>query len=139
MLKRKKPLEKGKGLKKTPLVAKRSIMKKSPIKKKQKSVEKIQEEKEEGTIMKLFMQTLWEKLPTIKKCWGCGGRIYGDNLTIYWDHLLEKSLFPQFKYEEKNMFFCCFQCHTKKGNGFPVEEHRKAIEKAKQELLWNEN
>jgi len=39
------------------------------------------------------------------------------------------------KYEKKNMFFCCGDCHTKKGNGFPVEKHREAIEKAKKELL----
>lgn len=30
------------------------------------------------------------------------------------------------------MFFCCGECHTKKGNGFPTKKHQKAINKAKE-------
>jgi hypothetical protein len=110
---------------------------KNHIPKKRIRSHKDKPQKDIGEIDKMreFFNSLWEKLPKVKKCRACGKRIFGENLTIYWDHLLEKEIFPQFKYEPKNMFFCCPDCHTEKSNGFPKPLHLQAIEKAKKELL----
>ncbi len=82
----------------------------------------------------LFME-LWKKLSSPRKCTSCGQRIWGECLSIYFDHLLPKNKYPEFEFEEKNIYFCCVKCHSKKENGFPTEKHRESIEKVKQELL----
>jgi len=51
------------------------------------------------------------------------------------DHLLEKSKWPEFKYEERNICLCTMSEHTKKTNGFPLPKHQELIEQAKRELL----
>lgn len=48
------------------------------------------------------------------------------------DHLLEKSTYPDIMYERWNIFICCFQCHGNKSNGFPGDKHKEAIERAKE-------
>lgn len=82
-----------------------------------------------------FFEELWGQLPKIKKCWSCGKRIYGENLSIYWDHLLPKEIYPELKYNKENMFFCCSECHDLKTRGFPTKKHQEAIERAEMELL----
>lgn len=78
---------------------------------------------------------LWEKLPKPRKCWSCDKKITGQNLSVYWDHLLEREFYPEFTLEERNLYFCCLKCHDSKTKGFPTEEHKQAIERAKKELL----
>lgn len=51
------------------------------------------------------------------------------------DHALEKSKWPQFKYEEKNIILCKPEEHIKKTMGFPMKKHMELIEKIKEELL----
>lgn len=90
----------------------------------------------ENTIkMHQFLLTIWKKMPNSKKCRSCGQKIYGEFLTVYFDHLLPKKKYPEFEFEEKNIYFCCGLCHNKKENGFPNEDHSNAILKAKTMLL----
>lgn len=110
-----------------------------PIKRKKKTQQEIDRDKEEREKMWRFFNSLWGKLPKIKRCWNCGRRIYGENLSLYWDHLCEKETYPELKYKEENMFFCCGDCHTNKTNGWPGEKHKEAILTAKQKLLNAEN
>ena len=81
-----------------------------------------------------FIQKLWDKLPNVKRCWNCGTPIWGENSTLYWDHLLEKEIFPEYELEESNHFFCCGECHSRKTNGFPGQKHKEAIEKMKKQI-----
>jgi len=111
-------------------------LKKSTLKKKPKTVEQKEENRQEIEKMWDFFNELWAKLPVIKKCWGCKKRIFGENLSVYWDHLIRKTDHPELKYEKDNMFFCCLDCHTKKEGGFAVESHQEAINKAKEKFLW---
>lgn len=100
-----------------------------------KTPEQINKDKIEADKMRALFQEIWDSLPKVKKCWACNKRIYGEILSIYFDHLLEKETYPQFKYDPRNIFFCCGDCHTSKGNGFPMPLHEEAINKAKKELL----
>ncbi len=84
-----------------------------------------------------FMKEWWDNLPPKEryKCWSCGGSIGPEFSTGYVDHLLEKSTYPELAYKEDNFFNTCLNCHTAKSNGYPSENHLKAINKAKEKLL----
>lgn len=83
----------------------------------------------------VWLFSLWKKMPYTKKCRSCGTKIWGEFLTLYFDHLLPKKKYPKFEFEEKNIYFCCGECHSKKENGFPTVNHKNAMEKAK-ELIY---
>lgn len=117
-------------LKRTPLKRKGSINKISE-KQKQKNVLKSERTKQ----MHLWLKSLWDKMPKNKKCSSCGCNIWGEFKTIYFDHLLEKSRYEELEFEEENIYFCCGDCHTLKGNGFPTENHKKAIDGARARFL----
>ncbi len=68
-------------------------------------------------------------------CESCGLWLGNEPLSIFFDHLLEKSKYEQFALMEENIFLCCYNCHSKKTNGFPTEKHKKAIEQAKIKFL----
>lgn len=72
----------------------------------------------------------WECHPD-RKCESCGEQLWGENLTIYHDHLLEKSVYEEYMYDIENLFLACLRCHTLKGNGNPTEKHLQAINEAK--------
>lgn len=90
--------------------------------------------KEETEKQWLLFQELWRALPE-KKCWSCGAKIYGPNKPLYWDHLLEKSKYPELRYEKENLYFCCGDCHQKKNMGWPTDKHKQAIKKAESIFL----
>lgn len=79
-----------------------------------------------------FYNGIWEKRPHV--CESCGDRL-GEVTHFYFDHLIDKSPHPELRHEEENIGLVCIHCHTKKGNGFPTEKHRKLIEKAKKLFL----
>lgn len=68
-------------------------------------------------------------------CESCGLWLGNEPLSLFFDHLLEKSKHPKLALNEENIFLCCGDCHSKKTNGFPTENHLKAINKAKTQLL----
>jgi len=68
-------------------------------------------------------------------CESCGLWLGNEPLSIFFDHLLEKSKYEQFALMEENIFLCCYNCHSKKTNGFPTEKHKKAIEQVKIKFL----
>lgn len=112
------------------------MLRRTPLKKQSEKNKLSKKEATERTYrLHKWLLSLWKKLPKVKECTSCGKRIWGDFLTLYFDHLLPKKKYPQFEFEEKNIYFCCADCHTKKENGFPTDKHKEAIEKAKLELL----
>lgn len=109
---------------------------KKPLKRKALStVSPSLQDLEERYKMIEFFDKLWDKQKKPRRCQSCGKKIIGENLSIYHDHLLEKEFWPQFIYEERNMFFCCAECHDLKTRGFITPKHKEALEKAKKELL----
>lgn len=87
--------------------------------------------------MKSFYMEVWNETPN-KRCRSCGAYLSlqdGYPSTGYFDHLLEKSTYPQFAYNKENIYLCCLNCHANKTNGFPSESHKKAIEEFKEKYL----
>jgi len=120
-------------LKRTPLKKTKSTLKKSPIKKKPKSLEQKQAQKEQRNKDIAFYQEVWnERHPYCEVT----GVYLGKEPKIYmFDHLLEKSVYPQFRYEKKNIILLSFQAHELKTNGYPLPKHQAAIGRAKLLLL----
>ena len=115
------------------------MIRKTPLKRSQKPIPKSKpgkvKTKRDRTAWLKLIQSWWDKMKSPRKCWGCGARIWGENSTLYWDHLLDKAIYPEYELEEHNHFFCCGDCHTEKGNGFPKPKHQEAIERAREEFL----
>ena len=110
-------------------------MKRSRLKRISDTRKALLEEKPKENPLHKWMYSLWKSMPYKKFCKSCGTPIYGEFSTLYFDHLLEKKMYPEFTFEEKNIYFCCGNCHLSKTNGFPTENHKKAIEEAKSILL----
>jgi 5-methylcytosine-specific restriction endonuclease McrA len=81
---------------------------------------------------------IWENLNK-KECWSCSKYLGKEPLSYFFDHLLEKSQYPELDLEEGNIYIVCEECHTKKTNGFPTEKHKEAIMKAKETFLEEED
>lgn len=73
---------------------------------------------------------IWNK--RVHKCESCGVPLGNEAKKYMFDHLLEKSVYPELAEEEINIFLCCLDCHTKKTAGHPTEIHLKAINQIKQ-------
>jgi 5-methylcytosine-specific restriction endonuclease McrA len=65
-------------------------------------------------------------------CESCGRWLGNEPLSIFFDHLLEKSIYKELALIEENIFLCCYNCHSKRHLGYPTPKHLTAINKAKQ-------
>lgn len=52
-------------------------------------------------------------------------------LSYLFDHLLEKEIYPEIKYEKWNIALVTIDEHTLKTNGYPIAKHKELIEQAK--------
>ena len=73
--------------------------------------------------------TIWKERKHY--CESCNKWLGDIPSTIFFDHLLEKSIYPELTFSKENIFLCCSDCHSKKTNGFPTEKHKEAITKIK--------
>jgi len=46
-------------------------------------------------------------------CQSCGVKLPKEPLTLFFHHLLPKSIYPQFRHEPSNIAILCFECHSK--------------------------
>lgn len=111
------------------------MLKRTPLKRKPKVIKDI--DIIEKDKMRSFFLDIWTQRPHV--CQSCGKKLYGELKSYYMDHLLEKSIYPEFKYERANMFICCDTCHSSKSNGHPSNIHQLAINAAKAIFINNED
>lgn len=91
--------------------------------------------KEKTDDMSDFFDLIWRIRP--HRCQSCGEDLGNEPRTYMFDHLLDKSKYPEFKFDRANIFICCLQCHSSKTNGHPTESHQAAINAAKALFLNN--
>ena len=121
-------------MKRTPLKRNQKPLKRSGLKKiSKKGKIKVKKNIERGNEMRLFFYSLWSKRP--HECQSCSSPLGHEPHSYNFDHLLEKSKYPDLAFNEDNIFICCLDCHTKKTNGHPTEKHLEAINKAKEQFL----
>lgn len=75
---------------------------------------------------------LFEKHWELKNhyCESCNTYLGVENKSYFHDHLIEKSKRPDLDLNLHNLYLVCWECHSKKTNGFPTENHKLAIKKA---------
>ncbi len=104
-----------------------------PIRKSKKTQEKIDEETEEKERMWDMFIEIWNERPHRSEI--SGASLGMEPRTYMFDHAIEKSTHPEFKFNKKNIILCTGDEHTKKNNGFPLPAHKELIEQIKEELL----
>lgn len=104
------------------------IGKKTTIKRKAPSIEKIQASVEQKEKDREFYNKIWASRP--HRCVVCNAPLGSEMKTAYMDHLLEKSVYPELRYEEDNIAIVCLDCHGCKTNGFPKFKHEELINNA---------
>ena len=82
--------------------------------------------------MFLFFKELWKKRR--HNCENCGKWLGNEPLSYMFDHVLEKSKYPQLILEEDNIMFLCLECHDSKTRGFITEKIRAKIEELKKKF-----
>lgn len=107
-------------------------LKRSYIRYKRPPQEKIDKEKAELTEMRLFFLEIWNERP--HKSEVSGLPLY-EPLDLFFDHLLPKKKWPQYKLCRWNIALVTWEEHTNKGNGFPHPKHQELIDAAWQKHL----
>lgn len=80
----------------------------------------------------MFLE-IWRERPHKSEI--SGKWLGNEPLSCMFDHLLEKELYPELKFEKENIMLMTCDEHTNKTNGWPLEKHKEAIEKAKKQFL----
>ena len=84
----------------------------------------------------LWFQELWNKNPHF--CKSCSKYLGEEPLSLFFDHLLEKNKYEQYRFTEENIMIVCSDCHSAKTNGFPHPKHKYAIDRVYNKHLNNE-
>lgn len=124
-------------LKRIPMKRSGGTLKKSGrIKMKSKSPEKVQEEREIRQKDKEFYQSIWDNRSHECEVHDTEGVWLGYKMKpLFMDHLCEKSIYPELRYEPRNIALCCEDCHRKRTDGFPTTKHYSKILDARRKLL----
>lgn len=122
-------------MKRTPLKRKPGPIskKRASITRKPASAEKLEAQKIQSEKDREFYNKIWASRP--HRCVVCNASLGSEMKTAYMDHLLEKSVYPELRYEEENIAIVCLDCHGSKTNGFPKEKHQELVNIAKEKFL----
>ena len=82
--------------------------------------------------MNAFFLQIWNKKK--HECENCGKWLGKEPLSYMFDHLLEKSKFPELKYEEENIMLVCLECHDNKTRGFLTDLVKQKIEEVRKKF-----
>lgn len=103
---------------------KKSSLKKVPFKKKPKVIDQ-----EEIDKMRAFFLSIWSQRPHY--CTICGAWLGYEPQSYHFDHILEKSKYPELKHEEHNISLLCLSCHDCKSRGIIPASYAMIIEYTK--------
>jgi 5-methylcytosine-specific restriction endonuclease McrA len=78
----------------------------------------------------IFFQDIWKKR-SVYNCENCGKWLGKEPLSYMFDHLLEKSKYPDLAREEDNIMIVCLECHDNKTRGFLSDLVKDKIEKVR--------
>ena len=90
-----------------------------------------QKKLDKSSEMKQFFMRYWKENKQ-HTCEVCRVWLGSDPRTYMFDHVLEKSKYPELAFEEENIMYLCLLCHDKKTRG-----HHDIITKERVEYLKN--
>jgi len=73
---------------------------------------------------------IWKKRP--HRCENCDAHLGSEPLSYMFDHVLEKSKYPDLRYEEENICMLCLDCHSDKTNCKLSDFMKEKIKKVKE-------
>jgi len=80
--------------------------------------------------MREMFLDIWKKRP--HRCENCDTHLGSEPLSYMFDHILEKSKYPDLRYEEKNICMLCLDCHSDKTNCKLSNFMKEKIKKVKE-------
>jgi len=83
--------------------------------------------------MRDFFLQIWRK-SNVHTCENCGKWLGKEPLSYMFDHVLEKSKYPELKYEEENIMLLCLECHDNKTRENLTDLVREKIEKVRKKF-----
>ena len=105
-----------------------------PIKRRPKSEEQKIRERQDRDRMSAVCFEIWKERDHVSQI---SGKWLGDEpYSIFFEHLLEKAAYPQFKFEKENIILITPEEHDQRTKGHPSELHKELIEQAKQKFLY---
>jgi hypothetical protein len=106
------------------------------IKRREKTKEEIEENKAESLKMRELFMEIWRERPHYSQV---SGKWLGkEPSSIFFDHLLVKELYPQFKFEKENILLVTADEHVERTSGWPKPKHQEFIDEAKKKFLYAE-
>lgn len=95
---------------------KRSPLKRKSFKKKKKegwtgTFNQVPPIDKKGSLMAFFFLEIWEERKGDRYCYETGKKLYGDPSSTMFHHILEKSKYPQFKFEKWNIVLLTPEVH----------------------------
>jgi 5-methylcytosine-specific restriction endonuclease McrA len=72
-----------------------------------------------------FFMGIW--IERMHRCEICGKPLGHSPASYMFDHLLEKSKYPELEFEADNIALVCLSCHDKKTRGFVSAEYQEKI------------
>jgi len=81
-------------------------------------------------IQRDFFLSIWKK--RAHRCENCDIHLGSEPLSYMFDHVLEKSKYPDLKYEEENICILCLDCHSDKTNCKLSDFMKEKIKKVKE-------
>lgn len=79
--------------------------------------------------MRNFFLEIWNNRP--HRCENCREWLGNEPLSYMFDHLLEKSKYPDLRFEKDNIMLVCLECHDNKTRGNITEFVKNRIEKVR--------
>ncbi len=100
--------------------------------------EKFEQKKAQTQAQYAFFIEIWNerKRPDGRNyCEVSGKRLPLEPLSLYFDHLLEKSIYPEYRFDKRNIAIVDADIHSLKTSGFPHPKHQELIETFKKLVL----
>lgn len=89
---------------------------------------KVNDEVQISQMRQLFL-SVWSK--RVHNCENCGRWLGKEPFSYMFDHILEKSKYPELKFEENNISLLCLECHDEKTRGIVSEKYQEKINQTK--------
>jgi len=96
-------------------------------------LDKSDEEIRKISELQQFFLQIWRK-SNVHTCENCGKWLGKEPLSYMFDHVLEKSKYPELKYEEENIMLLCLECHDNKTRENLTDLVREKIEKVRKKF-----
>ena len=81
-------------------------------------------------IQREMFLNIWKK--RTHRCENCDVHLGSEPLSYMFDHVLEKSKYPDLRYEEENICMLCLDCHSDKTNCKLSDFMKEKIKKVKE-------